>query len=38
MADTQTGRAGIVAQLNQQAFQDAAARRAARFTKSICII
>ena len=28
MADTQTGRAGIVAQLNQQAFQDAAARRA----------
>ena len=28
MADTQTGRAGIVAQLNQQAFADAAARRA----------
>ena len=28
MADTQTGRAGIVAQLNQQAFQDAATRRA----------
>ena len=28
MADTATGRAGIAAQLNQQAFQDAAARRA----------
>ena len=28
MADTTAGRAGIVAQLNQQAFQDAAARRA----------
>ena len=28
MADTAQGRAGIVAQLNQQAFQDAAARRA----------
>ena len=28
MADTQTGRAGITAQLNQQAFADATARRA----------
>ena len=28
MSDTATGRAGIAAQLNQQAFQDAAARRA----------
>jgi len=30
-ADTALGRAGIVAQLNQQAFQDAAARRAQAF-------
>ena len=31
LADTAQGRAGIVAQLNQQAFQDAAARRAQAF-------
>ena len=38
MADTTAGRAGIVAQLNQQGFQDAAARRAQAMQESICII
>ena len=38
MADTQTGRAGIVAQLNQQAFARCSSKKSSSNARSICII